>query len=101
MVQEIQRVLQHRREREVVLRHHEHKRARGADRGAPVARVLMDVLAGGRMCGLVKERQIHLGQIDHHNIEFAVRDRVLGEPLAHLWPHPARPGAGDDHVQIC
>ncbi len=99
MVQEVDRVLDHRVEPEVVLRDHEGERVGAGDRRAPVLGVLMDVTAQARVLRLIEERQVHLGQVDQLDVEAAVRDGTPAEPLGHRQADPSGPGAADDDLQ--
>ena len=100
VVQVVEGVLQRCGVSVVVLGHHDDKRVRGVGRGAPVLGVLVFVAAQPGVVGLVHERQVQLGQVDHVDLETTVFDRPVGEPLGHGQTDPAGTGAGDDDMQL-
>jgi hypothetical protein len=47
---------------------------------------------------LIEERQRHLRQVDHLDVEPTVPARLVGEPAGERATHPPGPGAGNDDL---
>src|SRR5205823_5955434 len=67
--------------------------------GAPVARVLVHVLAKARMLRFVHEGQPELRQVDEINIEAACLRGKLVDPAAEPDPDSLGPGASYDDLK--
>lgn len=98
-MEKINGVLQRRRIARVVFRGDHHDRVRGVHGRAPRATVVLGVLAQARMIGLVEQRQIQLCQIGDLEIEPAMDDRALNEPVGDRPADPPRAGTTDDNQE--
>ena len=95
-MQVVDRILQWRGEAIVVLGHDEDEGVGRVDHGAPRLGVPVRVAAQAGVVGLVHERQVELGKVHDLDVEPAVRDGALAEPLRDRQPDAAGPRAGDD-----
>ncbi len=83
----------------VVLGHDEDEGIDRVDSPAPVARVLMDIDAIDRLVRFVEERQVHLREIEHLDVEASVSDGTLDEPIGDVPAATTGPRAGYDDPQ--
>jgi hypothetical protein len=98
-VQVVDRVLQRRGERVVVLRHDEHEGVGRVDARAPVPGVLVLVLLEPGVMRFVHQRERQLGQVTDLYVESAVLAREREEPVPDDRAYPAGAGTRDDDLQ--
>ena len=99
-MQVVERVLQRRVVTVVVLRHHEHEGVATSHDLCPAQGVLLGVLSPHRVGGLVKEGEIHLGQIHQLHLEASIAPRNVGHRHRNRVSGAAGSSGTDNNVQM-